>query len=31
VRSGFVTEAECRVQTVVRGLAPYAGGFAQAR
>ena len=29
--AGFVKEAECRVQTVVRGLAPYAGGFAQAR
>lgn len=29
--AGFVKEAECRVQTVVRGLAPYAGGLAQAR
>ena len=27
--AGFVKESECRVQTVVRGLAPYSGGFAQ--
>ena len=27
--AGFAKESECRVQTVVRGLAPYSGGFAQ--